>query len=92
MEAEMHIHGNQTILNAGNPYSAAAEKAAATQRAAHLRRMRRKIALEAEGAAGTKVGARAGFEAGSWMHSAQAAGLDVVEYHPSASTRDSDFA
>jgi hypothetical protein len=87
MEAQMHIHGNQMILNGVNPYSAAAEKAAATQRAAHMRRMRRKLALEAAGVSGP----RAGFAAGGWMQSEEAAELDGVEYHASAAGRDSDF-
>ena len=84
----MHIPGNQMIFTVVNPYLAAAEKAAATQRAAHMRRMRRKLAQEAAGAAGP----RAGFEAGSWMHSAQAAVLDGVDHHPSVPGTESDFA
>ncbi|MGO9338599.1 MAG: hypothetical protein ACLPY1_13950 [Terracidiphilus sp.] len=77
----MHIHGNQTKLNMVNSYSAAAEKAAAAQRAVHMRRMRRERAVDAEGMAGPK----AGVAAGGWMHSerySEAAGMDGVEYHP----------
>jgi hypothetical protein len=92
MEAQMHIHGNQMILNAVNPYSAAAEKAAATQRAAHMRRMRRKRAAEAAGVSGSG----ATFAPGGWMHSeshsAETAGLDGVVYLPSAAGADLDFA
>jgi hypothetical protein len=91
MEAQMHIHGNQAILNEVNPYSAAADKAAAVQRAAHMRRMRRKRAQEAAGASNAGVT----YEAGSWMHSEQQsaeAGLDGVVYLSSAAGADLDFA
>lgn len=96
----MHIHGNQMILNAVNPYSAAAEKTAATSRAAHMRRMRRKVAAEAAGV--SRPGA--GFAPGGWMHSEphseprseqrpeEPNELDGVEYHPSGSSAESDFA
>jgi hypothetical protein len=91
----MHIHGNQMILNAVNPYSAAAEKAAAAQRAAHLRRMRRKRTAEAAGTSSAGVT----YAVGSWMHSeqrseqrpAEAAGPDGVEYRPSVAGADSSF-
>jgi hypothetical protein len=37
-EASMHTHGSQINLNAGNPFSAAAENAIAAHRATNLRK------------------------------------------------------
>jgi len=51
VEVQMHIHGNQSNLNAVNPYYAAAEKAPAAQRAAKVRKKLSKSASEIEGAA-----------------------------------------
>jgi hypothetical protein len=45
----MHIHSSQMNLQALNPYSAAAEKAAATQRAADVRKKLMKSATDIEG-------------------------------------------
>ena len=46
----MHIHRSQMSPNLGNPYSAAAEKALAAQRAAAVRKKPMKSAREIEGA------------------------------------------
>jgi hypothetical protein len=45
----MRIHGNQANLNTINPYSAAAEKATAAQRAADVRKKLLKSASGIEG-------------------------------------------
>jgi hypothetical protein len=47
----MHIHGSQMNLNAMNPYSAAAEKAAATERALNVAKKLKKAAADSQGVA-----------------------------------------
>jgi hypothetical protein len=69
-EAPMHIHGSQMNLNAINPYSAAAEKAAAAQRAADVRNKLLKSASDLEGAAGPDET----LMLGHWLNSSQ--GMD----------------
>lgn len=83
----MHIHGNQMILNAVNPYSAAAEKAAAAQRAADVRKKLVKSAVDIEGAANPDEA----FMLGHWMNSTQGRPQDDVEYHTTLAGKDSDF-
>jgi len=82
----MHIHGNQMNLNAVNPYSAAAEKAAGAQRVAEVRK-KLTNAGETEGVSSPEVA----FMAGQWMIPRQIPAQDDVEYHTAAAGRDSDF-
>jgi hypothetical protein len=55
-EVTMHIHASQMNINAINPYSAAAEKAVAAQRAADVRKKLMKSAQEIEGELTPEVG------------------------------------
>ncbi|HEY1903767.1 MAG TPA: hypothetical protein VGG56_15140 [Terracidiphilus sp.] len=71
----MHIHGSHMNLNAVNPYSAAAEKAAAAQRAANVRKKLLKTAGDLEGAAGLDET----FLAGHWLDSSQ--GTNLLQSH-----------
>jgi hypothetical protein len=61
----MHMRGNQMKLNSVNPYSAAAEKAIAAQRAAGVRKKLKKTTRTAKGNSGTDVA----FMVGKWMGS-----------------------
>lgn len=61
----MHIHGNQLSLNTVNPYSAAAEKALAAQRAAEVRKKLNKSAGEIEGISNPEEASLFGL----WMNS-----------------------
>ncbi|MDR3772110.1 MAG: hypothetical protein P4L26_02115 [Terracidiphilus sp.] len=83
----MHIHGNQMNLNAVNPWSAAAEKAAAAQRAGDVRKKLVKSAIDIEGAANPDQA----FMMGNWMNSGQGQPQDEVEYHAATAGKDSDF-
>jgi hypothetical protein len=83
----MRIHASPTNLNAVNPYSAAAEKAAATQRAADVRKKLTKSASDIEG---VSTPAEA-YMVGDWMGARQGATHGDVEYHTSAAGKDSDF-
>jgi hypothetical protein len=88
----MHVHGNQMNLSAINPYSAAAEKAAAAQRAADARKKLMKGAADIEGTTNTgKSGADETFMVERWMGSPQGHAHDDVEYHTSVAGKDSDF-
>jgi hypothetical protein len=75
----MHIHGNQINLNAVNPYSAAAEKAAAAQRAADVRKKLMKSGASLEGIADPEEA----FMVGHWMNSTQGPAQNDDEYHAS---------
>lgn len=86
-EVRMHIHANRMNLNAVNPYSAAAEKAAATQRAADVRKKLVKSAIDIEGAANPDEA----FMLGRWKNSRQGQPQDDVEYHATTAGKDSDF-
>jgi len=83
----MHIHGNQMNLNSASLYSAAgAEKAAAAQRSAEVRKkLLRSAAIE-----GTTDPEEA-LLIGHWLGSAQGQVLNEDEYHSSASGRNPDF-
>ena len=83
----MHIHANPTNLNAVNPYSAAADKVAATQRAADVRKKLTKSASDIEGTPSPDEA----YMVGHWMDTRQSAPHDGVEYHTSAAGKDSDF-
>jgi len=83
----MHIHGNQMNLNAVNPYCAAAEKAAAAQRAADVRKKLMKSASDIEGIASPDEA----FMVGHWIDPRQSQPQTDVEYHTAAAGKDSDF-
>jgi hypothetical protein len=83
----MHIHGNQWNLNAVNPYSAAAENAAARQRAAETRKKLLKSAAEIEGAATPEET----LLNGQWLDSRHSQTESEDQYRASAAGRDSDF-
>jgi hypothetical protein len=83
----MHIHPSQMNLDAINPWSAAAEKAAAVQRSADVRKKLMKSASDIEGIASPDEV----FMVGHWMDSAPNRSQQDVEYHSSTSGKDSDF-
>jgi hypothetical protein len=83
----MHIHANQMNLDAVNPYSAAAEKAAAVQRAADVRKKLMKSASDIEGISSPDEA----FMVGQWMDSTQSQAPADVEYHTTTAGKDSDF-
>jgi len=83
----MHIHANQMNLDAVNPYSAAAEKAAAVQRAADVRKKLMKSASDIEGISSPDEA----FMVGQWMDSTQSQAQADVEYHTTTAGKDSDF-
>jgi hypothetical protein len=74
-------------LNAVNPYSAAAEKAAAAQRAADVRKKLMKSAADIEGTASPEEA----FMLGQWMDSRHSQVESEDQYHASASGKDPDF-
>jgi hypothetical protein len=83
----MRTHGNQANLNPINPYSAAAEKATAAQRAADVRK-------KLLNGAGTVDGSASHNEAsiiGKWMNANNSQAQVDVEYHTASAGRDSDF-
>lgn len=83
----MPIHGNQTNLNSGNPYFAAAEKATTAHRATAVRKRLTKKAR------GIDEKARLGdtFLLGQWMAPQHSQVLGDDEYRMSATNTDSDF-
>jgi len=83
----MHVHGNQTNLNAVNPYSAAAERAAAAQRAADVRKKLLKSAGGAEGRASPEEA----LMLDKWTGSAQGQVQGDTEYHTAVAGRDPDL-
>jgi len=86
-ENTMHIHGSQLNPLALNPYSAAAEKAIAAQRAADLRKKLMKSAAEIEGVSSPEEA----FMIGQWMDSRHSQVLTGDEYHAAESGKDPDF-
>jgi hypothetical protein len=82
----MRIHGNQTNLSTINPYSAAAEKATAAQRAADGRKKLVKSSNGTESIPGNEEA----LMVGKWMGMRTEAQADL-EYHTAAAGRDSDF-
>lgn len=68
-ENPMHVHGNQMNFNTINPYSAAAEKAMAAQRAANVRKKLVKCAADPESDATTEET----LMISSWMNQSQGA-------------------
>jgi hypothetical protein len=83
----MHIHGNQMNLNAINPYSAAAERAVASQRAAAVRKKLMKSAGDIEGV----LSPDEHFMVGQWMGQRYGQSFTEDEFHAGDSGRDSDF-
>jgi hypothetical protein len=83
----MHIHGNQLNVNAVNPFSAAAEHAAAAQSAADIRKKLIKSASEIEGAATPEES----LLIGQWMDSRHSQVQSEEQYHASASGKDPEF-
>ena len=83
----MHIHGNQSNLNGGNPYFAAAEKAAAANRATVVRK---KLLKKARGIE-EKGRSVETFLLDQWMAPQHSQVLGDDEYRTSDSTKDSDF-
>jgi len=83
----MRTHGNQANLNTINPYSAAAEKATAAQRATDVRR---KLLKSASGIEGTPSPEEA-LMVGKWMGATNSQAQVDVEYHTAGAGRDSDF-
>ena len=61
----MHIHASQINMNPVNPYSAAAEKAIAAQRAANIRKKLMKSASDIEGVSSPDEA----YMIGQWMDS-----------------------
>ncbi len=83
----MHIHGNQTNLNAINPYSAAAERATAALRAAEVRKKLIKSAATVEDASDPDEA----FMVGHWMETNQGRAQGETELHIATAGKDSDF-
>jgi hypothetical protein len=83
----MHIHGNQMNINTVNPYSAAAEKAVAKQRAAAVRKKLMKSARNIEGASSPGEA----FMIGRWMDSRYSQSQSEKQQHASASGKNPDF-
>ena len=83
----MHIHGNLLNLSCTNPYAAAADKAAATQRAANVRKKLLKSATDTERIASSEEASLLA----KWMEGKQVREQGDVEYHTSVSGKDSDF-
>lgn len=84
----MHIHGSHMNLNSASLYSlAGAEKAAAAQRAADVRKKLLKGAAETDGAASPEEE----FLIGGWMDSRHSQALSGDEYQASASGKDPEF-
>ena len=89
----MHIHAGSMNLNSASLYSAAAaEKAAATQNAADVRRKLMKSASDIEGVPSPDET----FMVGQWMDSryspVQGPNQNDAEYHTSSAGKDSDLA
>jgi len=83
----MHIHGSQTNLNPVNAYSAAADKAAAAQHAAYLRRKLTRNAQNIEGAPPPAEGVMIG----QWVDSRHSQVESQDQYRTSVSGKDPDF-
>jgi hypothetical protein len=107
MEVAMHVHGHQANLSTINPYSRAAEQAAAAQRAANARKKLLRSADEIEdgsghgilspGISGQAISSQGischgeAFLVSRWMSPQQGHAHDDVEYHTAVAGKDSDF-
>ena len=84
----MHIHASQMNMNATSLYSAAgAEKAAAAQRAADVRKKLMKSASDIDGVSNPDEA----FLIGQWTDSRHSQVESAEQYHTAASGKDSDF-
>jgi hypothetical protein len=83
----MHIHGNQINFSGVNPYSAAAEKAAAAQKASGKRRK----LLKSAGDIATIPNSAEAFIMSKWMDPKQGPAQVDAEYHTSTAGKDSNF-
>jgi hypothetical protein len=84
----MHIHASSMNMNSASLYSAAgAEKAAAEQRAADIRRKLMKSASDIEGVPSPDEA----FMIGQWMDSRHSQVESADQYHASASGKVPDF-
>ena len=88
----MHIHASSMNMNSASLYSAAgAEKAAAAQRAADLRRKLMKSASDIEGISSPDEA----FMIGQWMDSrhsqVESPDQNYAQYHANASSKVPDF-
>jgi hypothetical protein len=86
----MHIQNNRISVNAinsMNPYSAAADKAAAAQKSAEVRRKLLKSAGGLDGNASPEEV----MLLGKWMGSSQRPEQGDVEYRATTAGKDSDF-
>lgn len=84
----MYIRTRQARLSPVNPYSAAAEWAAAMHKAA---RSGNELIESSNGTVGISSPTEASLLA-SWMDAASSHALTVVEYHTSTAGNDSSFA
>jgi hypothetical protein len=80
----MHIHGNQLNLNTINPYSEAAEKALAAQRAAEVRKKLLKDASDIEGISSPEESTLLGL----WMASGHGQAQGDPDYYTADSGSD----
>jgi hypothetical protein len=84
----MHIHGNSMSINAANFYSATQEeRAAATQRAASVRKKLRRSASEIEGAASPEET----LMISQWMDSRHSQEQSEEQYAYNVSGKDPDL-
>ena len=82
----MHIHGNFMNLNAMDSYSAA-DKAAAAQRAADVRKKLTKSAGDIEATGNVDEA----YLLGQWMDGRHSQVLSGDEYHATATGKDPEF-
>jgi hypothetical protein len=83
----MHIHGNQMNSNAINPYSAATERAVASQKAADVRKKLMNSGSDVESASSPDEH----FMVGQWIGQQHGQSFTEDEFHAGDSGRDSDF-
>ncbi|MGA3047241.1 MAG: hypothetical protein ABSD67_11495 [Terracidiphilus sp.] len=83
----MHVHSAQMNMNSVNPYSAAAEKAIATQRAADVRKKLVKSAAALEGASSPE----GDLMISQWMNADQSQAQGEGQNHAGVAGKDSDF-
>jgi hypothetical protein len=83
----MHVHSAQMNMNPVNPYSAAAEKALAAQRATDVRKKLAKSAAAVEGASGSE----GDLMISKWMNADQNQAQAEGHSQAAVSGRDQDF-